>query len=239
MEEDIRSAREDISLIKRMLEKTTAGMKTAAPYFIVFGGIWLLYGLLSAVLRISQGLVAPAAVPVLANIGAVLGWVFYIVLAAGFFRTRRKLKQNGLNTPAQKLVDMWGACILVFLFLSVSLVIISILAVRGLALTQEASTSIQYTLSVCRSFLIFLLPLLPLLITACFLENRRMLWAGIALTLLAAAILGSHIVLLWGGGTSGLEVSAAWVSGWNAATCLLDILPGVMLLLFGRQLKRA
>ena len=99
--------------------------------------------------------------------------------------------------------------------------------------------SIGYTIAICRSCLIFLLPLLPLLITAVFLEDRRILWAGVVLSLLAAAILGSHIVLLWGSGLSELEVSPALVSGWNAAACVLDIIPGVLLLLFGRSLKRS
>ena len=239
MNETAWDPREDISLIRSILEKTTAGMKTVAPWFTGFGLIWLVYGLLCAALRVFQGLVSPSAAMPLANAAAAAGWVFYIVLAVGFFVVRRKQKQNGLGDLALKLVDMWGACILVFLFLSVALVVISILAVRALALTWETARSVQYTLSVCRSFLIFLLPLLPLLITARFLENRRMLWVGIVLTVLAAAILGNHIILLWGSALSDIEVSPAQVTGWNAAACLLDILPGVMLLIFGRQLKRA
>lgn len=239
MNEDRRDPREDISLIRSILEKTAADMKAIAPWFLRFGAAWLVYGLLCAVLRVSQGLVSPSAAMLLANAAAITGWIFYCVLAVGFFVVRRKQKQNGLDNLALKLVDIWGTCILVFLFLSVALVMISILAVRGLALTLEAAEAVQYTLSVCRSLLIFLLPLLPLLITARILEHHRMLWAGIMLTILASAILGSHILLLWSSALSGLEVSPAWVTGWNAAACLLDILPGAMLLVFGRQLKRA
>ena len=237
MEESIRNPKEDISYIRSILEKAADSMKSVAPWFTGFGIVWLVYGLLCAVLRIFQNLAAPAAQVPLANVGAVIGWVFYIVLAAGIFRVRRKQKQNGLDGLAMKLMDMWGACILVFLFLCVVLVIVPILAVRGLALSMEAMNSIGFTLSVCRSFLIFLLPLLPLLITSLFLEDRRMLWAGIVLTVLAAAILSSHIILLWGSALSGLDVSAAWITGWNIAACLVDILPGVMLLLFARSLK--
>ena len=238
MEEHIRDPKEDISYIRSILEKAADGMKTAAPWFARFGAVWLVYGLLCAALRVSQAFVSPAAQAPLANVGAVLGWIFYFVLAAGFFTFRRKQKQDGLNTLAMKLVDMWGVCILVFLFLCVAIVIISGFAIGGLALSREAMNSVGYTLSVCRGFLIFLLPLLPLLITALFLGDRQMLWAGIVLTVLAAAILGSHIILLWGSGLSGLEVSSAWVTGWNAAGCLLDIVPGCMLLLFARNLKR-
>ena len=236
MEEHIRDPKEDLSYIRSILEKAADGMKSVAPWFTRLGAVWLVYGLLYAALRVSQNLVAPTAQVLLANAGAVISWVFYIVLAVGFFAARKK--QNGLNSVALKLVDMWGVCILVFLFLCVVLVVVPVFAIRGMAMSQEAMNSIGYTLSICRSFLIFLLPLLSLLITAVFLENRRMLWLGIVLAVLAAAFLGSHVVLLWGSGLSGLEISTSWITGWNLAACLLDILPGVMLLLFARDLKR-
>ena len=238
MHEDIRDPREDISYIKNILARTADGMKSVAPWFARLGIVWLIYGILSAALRLAGVLGSLMLQVPLSNVGAVSGWAFYVFLAVGFFKVRRNLKQNGLDSLALKLVDMWGVCILVFLFLCVILVVIPIFAIRGMAMSQEAMNSIGYTLSICRSFLIFLLPLLPLLITAVFLENRRMLWMGIGLVILAAAFLGSHIILLWGSGLSGIEVSAAWIAGWNLAACLLDILPGVMLLLFARDLKR-
>ena len=239
MDEQFRDPREDISYIKSILERAADGMKTVAPWFTRFGAVWLFYGILCAMLRIvmttSVSLSAAASLS-LAN-GA-LGWLFYLVLAVGFFAARRKQMRSGLDSLALKLVDMWGACILLFLFLAIVLMIVPVAAVRVLALPKDTINSIAFTVSVCRSSLIFLLPLLPLLVTALFLENRRMLWAGIVLAVLAAAFLGSHILLLWGGSLSGLEVSPAWISGWTAAACLLDIIPGVMLLLFARSLKR-
>lgn len=239
MDEQIRDPREDISYIRSILERAADGMKAAAPWFTRFGVLWLVYGVLCAALRIAMSASASlTAAASLSMASTALGWLFYIVLAVGFFAARRKQKRSGLDTLALKLVDMWGACILVFLFLCVVTVIVSILGIRALALSQEAMNSVGNTLSVCRSFLIFLLPLLPLLVTALFLENRRMLWAGIVLAVLAAAFLGSHILLLWGSGGAGLAVSPAWIGGWTAAACVLDIFPGVMLLLFARDLKR-
>ena len=238
MNEQLRDPREDISYIRSILEKAADGMKTVAPWFTRFGVLWLVYGILCAALQIVMTNVSLSAAASLSIANGALGWLFYIVLAVGFFAARRKQKQNGLDTLALKLVDMWGACILLFLFLAIVLMIVPVAAVRVLALPMDTINSIALTVSVCRSCLLFLLPLLPLLVTALFLENRRMLWAGIVLAVLAAAFLGSHIVLLWGSGLSGLEVSPAWVGGWNAAACLLDIIPGVMLLLFARDLKR-
>ncbi len=239
MDEKNRDPREDISYIKRILEKTTADMKTVAPWFAGFGIVWLVYGLLCAGLRIFQNLAAPAAQVPLANAGAILGWVFYIVLAAGFFLVRRQQKQRGLDTLARKLIDMWGVCILLFLTLTVGFEIaVPFAAVHVFAFSAEAASWLSMACSDCESCLVFLMPLLPLLITAIFLENRRMLWAGIVLAALAALIDGAHILFYW---TSAAVFPAlrTWIEGWKVAACLLDLLPGVMLLLFGRSLKRA
>lgn len=238
MEERIRDPKEDISYIRSILEKTVDDMKSVAPYFTRFGVVWLIYGILCAMLRTGATIGSLALQVPLSNVSAISGWAFYVVLAVGFFEIRRSQKRQGLDNLAMKLVDMWGVCILVFLFLCIVLAIVPVFAIHRLALSQDAMNSIGYTMSICRSCLIFLLPLLPLLITAVYLENRRMLWMGIVLAVLAAAFLSSHIVLLWGSGSSGLEVSAAWIAGWNLAACLLDIVPGVMLLLFARSLKR-
>ena len=236
MEEERRDPREDISYIRHILEKTADGMKSVAPWFMGFGLVWQVYGLLCAVLRVVQGLVALAAAMLLANTGAILGWLFYFGLAVGFIVVRRKQKQNGLTHLALKLMDIWGVCILVFLLLSVSLVIISILAVRGMELTRETAESVRYTLSVCRSFLLFLLPIAPLLMTALFLENRRMLWMGAALAVLGLLVIGCNMLLMYAGS---LAVGPGLAMGSTAAACLLDLIPGVMLLLFARQLKRS
>ena len=237
MEEQIRDPKEDISYIRRILEKAADDMRTAAPYFLWFGVIWLVYGLITAVVqRLVIYVVSVSAAGWISVAGSIVSWLFYIVLAVGFFVVRQKQKQNGCDTLALKLIDMWGACILLFLFLCAVTVVVPFVAVRVLAFSSEMMNSIGYTLAVCRSCLIFILPLLPLIITAVFLENRRMLWAGIALAVLAAAILGSHIILLWGGGE--LSVTPAWVTAYTVVACLLDIAPGVMLLLFGRSLKR-
>ena len=88
------------------------------------------------------------------------------------------------------------------------------------------------------SFLIFVLPLLPLLITAVFLDNRRMLWAGIVLGVLATVILSTHIFFVAGTGIAEIPVSNAMVTAYTVVICLLDIAPGMMLLYCGQALKR-
>ena len=233
MDENRRDPQEDISYIKRILEKTADDMKSAAPWFIRFGIVWLIYGLWSVLYRLV--IVRSASGP-FHNVNAAVGWAFYLVLAVGFFIARRDQTRRGINTLALKLVDVWGACILVFLALLVGVeVLIPYTAVRILAFSTESMNQLAMVCSVCESCLLFLLPILPLLVTAIFLENRRMLWAGIVLGVLAVLIVGSHILLIW---TEDRILPAA-IRGWTAAMCLLDIAPGIMLLLFGRALKRA
>ena len=232
MNEEIRDPREDISYIKNILARTADGMKSVAPWFTRLGVVWLLYGLWSVLYRLV--LVYTASGPY-HNVNAAVSWVFYLVLAAGFFLARRHQTRRGINTLALKLVDVWGACILLFLALSVGFeVAVPFAAARILLFSVESTNQLSMACSIGESCLLFVLPLLPLIITAIFLENRRMLWAGIVLTALAALIVGSHILLIW----ASESILPAAISGWKAAACLLDIIPGVMLLLFARDLKR-
>ena len=239
MDEQLRDPREEISYIKSILEKTADGMKAVAPWFIRFGILWLIYGILHAVQRFLSPLLSLSAVQAIANIYGIISWIFYIALAAGFFMGRRKLAEQGHDTLGLKLVDIWGLCILLFLFLTVILsVVLPVLAARVFSSSEELTNRFYITLAVFRSFLIFLLPLLPLLITAIFLDNRRMLWTGIVLAVLAAVILSIHIILVIGNGFPEINVSNAMITAYTIVICLLDIAPGLMLLYFGQALKR-
>ena len=239
MDEQLRDPREEISYIKSILEKTADGMKAVAPWFIRFGIIWLVYGILQSAQRLLTPGLPIAAVQKLSLVLSLTGWLFYIALAVGYFVGRRKLAEQGCNTLGLKLMDIWGFCILIFLFLTVVLtVVLTGLAVRFFSFSAELTNRFQTTLSVCHSFLIFVLPLLPLLITAIFLDNRRMLWTGIVLTVLAAVILSIHVFLVVGSGQADISVSTAMMNAYTVVVCLLDITPSLMLLYFGQALRR-
>lgn len=234
MDESKRDPREDISLIRQMLERATDGMRTIAPWFTGFGLAWLIYGLFSALQRFAMLRVSLETAARLSYIGAVVGILSCCILAAGFLICRSRLARQGLNSLAMKLVDSWGVCIFIFLALTVLLVPAVQLLSAHMGYSAEAAASLNKACALCRSFLFFLLPVTPLLITAVFLENRRMLYAGIALAVLAAAVLCCHALMLFGEGTG---MGTGWWAFWFGAVCLLDLIPGVMLLIFGRQLK--
>ena len=235
MEEQIRDPKEELSYIRSILERTVDDMRGVAPFFARLGIVWLVYGILSAALRLGVALASSALQMPLSYVNAAAGWAFFIFLAADYILARRRQKGD-LGAPALKLLDMWGACIVVFLGLCVILSALPVLAVRGAVFSAASVNDLGCFCAVSRSCLIFLLPVLPLLLTALFLENRRMLRAGIALSVLAAALLGAHILLLAG---SGAEAGLGWIWGFFAAACLLDIAPGVMLLMLAASLERS
>ena len=119
MDEQLRDPREEISYIKSLLEKTADGMKAVAPWFIRFGILWLVYGILQAMQRLLSPALALSTVQTIARVLGIIGWIFYLSLAVSFFMGRRNLSEKGGNTLGLKLMDIWGLCILLFLFLTV------------------------------------------------------------------------------------------------------------------------
>ncbi|MBQ3371601.1 MAG: hypothetical protein IJG40_00510 [Oscillospiraceae bacterium] len=234
MDESKRDPREDIILIRQMLERAIDGMKTIAPWFTGFGLLWLIYGVFSSLQRLVINQVSLSVMNRLVLAGAVAGILFYFVLAVGFLICRKKLAHLGSDSLARKLVDIWGVCIFLFLILTILLnSVIQFLSMQ-LGFSVEAASSLNKACSLCRGFLFFLLPVIPLLITAKFLDNRRMLLTGIVLAVLAGIVTCCHALMLFG---EGLAIREGWAYFWFGVPCLLDLVPGAMLLLFGRQLK--
>ncbi len=235
MDESKRDPREDIYLIRQVLERTMDGMKSISPWFTGFGMVWLIYGGFCAFQRLVILRVPLSVARQLSFAGAIVGLVYCCTLAAGFLICRRRMTHLGLDSLVRKLVDMWGVCIVIFLFLTMLLSpVIQLVSVRVLGFSAEHAASLNKACALCRSFLFILLPVVPLLITAVFLDNQRMLWAGIILAALTAPVLCCHAFMLF---ADGMALGNGWQYFWFGAACILDLAPGVMLLFFGRQLK--
>ena len=123
MDEQHRDPWEEISYIKSILEKTADGMKAVAPWFIRFGILWMVYGTLETIMRLLSVSASVSTIQAVSRVLGVIGWVFYISLAVSFFMGRRNLSEKGGNTLGLKLMDIWGLCILLFLFLTVVLTV--------------------------------------------------------------------------------------------------------------------
>ncbi len=197
MEDSSRDVREDISLIRQILERCLDGMKVMKPWFNGLGMVWLIYGGFSAVQRLADLRVSASVAQQLSRIGTVVGLLFCFVLAAGFTACRIRMKQSGLDAQSMKLVNLWGICI--FLFLAVTVLlnpVIRIICVR-LGCSQEAAASLYKACDLCRSILFLLMPAAPLLITADFLDHRGMMITGIILAVLSVFEICGNAVMLF------------------------------------------
>ena len=156
MNEEWTSAREDLSIIKAMLAQTMTGLRELAGFFTAYG--WNRLGYYTQLLR-----------------GPLL-LCLYGGLGLAFFRWRSRARREGLNAVARKLLDVWGVCLAVFV--CVSLFSDGVVVLRRYVFVTDTSV-IPGDVYVSR-VLRFLFPVLPLLLTAAFAENRGMLMLGLA-----------------------------------------------------------
>ncbi len=235
MDERLSSAREDLSLIRAMLAQTMTGLRELAGFFTAYGWIWLGYGLAVTVENAVTSALYLVGTPEYR-----LG--YYITLLRGplllclyggmgltFFRWRRRAKREGLNALARKLLDVWGVCL--GMFVCVSLFSDGVVAMMNYVFVTDTSV-ISGGLYVSR-VLWCLFPTLPLLLTAAFAEDRRMLVLGLAAFIFGLARMAMPFNWL----SIGIERMGqlAWaVPAW----LVLQGFPGPLLLAFGYLLKK-
>ncbi len=230
MNKSIRDPMEDISLIREILEKTTEGMKNIAPWIMGMGLLWLGYGLFSVICR----LIMPSQT--MAAVQTAVGWLFHLALAVGFVLCQVRQVKSHPHSIARKMIDLWGICIVLFLVLTFLFSCILPFFGRTMGMSSSVYNEFLITCGTIRSFLFFLLPVLPLFITSVLLEKRGTVLACLVLTLIAAAVLSFHVLMIF---SRDLAVSGTWIVFWNGMTCLLDLVPGAMLLILGHQVKRS
>lgn len=251
MDENRQRAYEDIACIRDVLARTAADFKGLASFFIVMGIIWCVNAVLS------MGLRAWNIALTMRYIGGMLSgldnqlftvnalgqykeYLFLAVMVVVYVLCRRR--GMGLDAISQKLLHIWGLCL--FLFIGGCLVVHVIPSLQIQMLRQGLldermadQKTILYGSMFVERCLNLVFPVLPVLITSVFLENRR-----IKILCIAAAVL----VLLWIfiPGTSvsleeSLPMELLWEMLWKRglAACI-QIIPATALLAFGLNLKK-
>ena len=235
MDERLASAREDLSLIRAMLEQTMKGLRELAGFFTAYGWIWLGYAAaITAENAVTSALYITGAPEYrLGYYTQLLRGPLLLCLYGGmgltFFRWRRRAKREGLNALARKLLDVWGVCL--GMFVCVSLFSDGVVALMNYVFVTDTSV-ISGGLYVSR-VLWCLFPTLPLLLTAAFAEDRRMLLLGLAAFAFGLARMAMPFSWLSIGVERMSQLTWA-VPVWLA----LQGFPGLLLLAFGHLLKK-
>ncbi|MBR6376536.1 MAG: hypothetical protein IKS05_02080 [Oscillospiraceae bacterium] len=252
MDESKRDPREDISLIRQIMERAMDGMKTIAPWFRALGLVWMIYSLAHVtILFLPTVLVLDSeAAEALSLVKRIVQWVYFAVILVLFWLCRRRLAPLGKDAPARKLLDMWGVCM--FLYLGITVVVFNLVTAfthHCLNLTVYAERRINQTIRLCSTALYLLFPIAPLLMTAVLQRSRKMLLMGLVLALVAALVFAVDCVgqievfydkheafsrPIW---MESLEKEPLMI-GTMGLYCLYSFVPGVMLLVFGRLVKR-
>lgn len=234
MNEELSSAREDISLIRSILAQTMTGLRELAGFFTTYGLIWLGYAVAVTAMNTATSALYINGTPEFSLAHSILilreplRLAKYALLGVTFFRWRGRARREGLNAVARKLLDVWGVCLGVFVCLS--------LCSNAVAALREYVFRLPGTVipvSVYVSQVLWcLFPVLPLLLTAVFSENRGMLVLGLAA--FAFGLLKMAIFQWLSIGIERLSQLVWAVPAW----LVLQGFPGVILLIFGHLLKK-
>ena len=236
MNEELTSAREDLSLIRSMLAQTMTGLRELAGFFTTYGWIWLGYGAaITAMNAITSALYVTGTPEYrLGYFTQLLGGPLLLLCLYGgmgltFFRWRRRARREGLNAVARKLLDVWGVCLGVFVCVSLfSDVVVALMNYVFVTDTSVISGGVYVS-----RVLWCLFPVLPLLLTAAFAENKGMLILGLA----AFAFGLARMVMPFQWLSIGIRQLSQLI--WAIpAWLVLQGFPGLLLLVFGYLLKK-
>lgn len=251
MDNTRQKALEDIAWIREILARTAADFKGLASFFVAMGLIWCVYAILGI------GLSAWNIIATMRYVGGALVSIdktmfiadaveqckevlFFVALIVTYILCWRKGMK--LDVISRKLMCFWGLCLFLFIGANGIVRVVPALQVQMLrkgmsdALMADSGT-ILYGVMYVERCLQLVFPILPILLTAVFMENRAMKVTG-----LAAAVL----VLLWifiPGTSVSIEMSIPaellremlWKRG---LATVIRLIPAAALLAFGLNLKK-
>ena len=249
MDENRQKAYEDIACIRDILARTAADFKELASFFIAMGlilGVKAFLGIGLDIWNITSTMryISGVEIDMLRQAGIInvidqySQWLLFVALIVVYILCRRKI----LEGLSGKLMNIWGLCL--FLFVGASLVVRTMTSLQMLMLYRgilsEETVNLRvigYGAMYVERCLKLVFPVLPILITSVFLQNRR---------LKAVGVVAGVLVLLWifvpgtavsveGSVPTGLLWEMLWKRG---LVIVIQIIPAAALLAFGHNLKK-
>ncbi len=153
-EESVRSAMEDIALIRRMMDHTEINMHRLGWLFLVYGLVILAYSLLEL---FSTVIVArTATMQTAGNVSITLSLLTYVVIAVLFvlFLRKRAAIQKTENEHTMKLFDLWG--VMMFAPAALELVIYLAATIAGDSLSSISVALLRIVFSVVKNTALFM-----------------------------------------------------------------------------------
>ncbi len=153
-EESIRSAMEDIALIRRMIDHAEINMRRLGWLFLVYGLVFLAYFLFEF---ISTFIVARTSTPEsTANVSIILSLLTYVVIAVLFvlFLRRRAAIVKTESQHTMKLFDLWG--VMMFAPAALELIVSMAAGIAGDKLPAISVALLRIVFSVIKNTALFM-----------------------------------------------------------------------------------
>ena len=131
-EESVRSAMEDIALIRRMIDHSEINMHRLGGLFLVYGLVFLAYSLFELFSTIIVAHTAP--IEASASLSIILYFLTYVVVAILFvlFLRMRAAIVKAENVLTMKLFDLWGVMMFVPTALELAIYLAAVFAADNL-----------------------------------------------------------------------------------------------------------
>lgn len=144
-EESVRSAMEDIALIRRMIDHTEINMHRLGWLFLVYGLVWLAYSLLQVFSTLI--LVKTSTLETTANVVIILSILTYVVTAVLFvlFLRKRAAIVKTESEHTMKLFDLWGVVMFTPAALELILELVLYFSAGSLTLLTNAFATIVFS----------------------------------------------------------------------------------------------
>ncbi|MBP5728392.1 MAG: hypothetical protein J6Y48_15085, partial [Clostridia bacterium] len=181
-EESVRSAMEDIALIRRMIDHTEINMHRLGRLFLVYGLVFLAYTLFEVFSTVIAA--RTATLETTANVSIVLSLLTYVVIAVLFvlFLRKRAAIVKTESEHTMKLFDLWG--VMMFAPAALDLVISLAAVIAASSMPAISSVLLRVVFSVMKNTALYMC----IFFTGHYTGSRFLKIASAVLTVLLIAL---------------------------------------------------